>query len=74
MVTGIAGLLLEPCKLGETEIPNPNAKHLYFDFGLFFLQVPVVRRPISLNPGINFNPGLFFYFASTFFDNFLNSF
>ena len=22
---------------------------------------PVVRRPISANPGLNFNPGLFFF-------------
>ena len=27
---------------------------------------PVVRRPISANPGLNFNPGFFFFFSKAF--------
>ena len=27
---------------------------------------PVVRRPISANPGLNFNPGLFFFSSKAF--------
>ena len=30
------------------------------------VQGPVVRRPISANPGLNFNPGLFFFSTKTF--------
>ena len=26
---------------------------------------PVVRRPISVNPGLNFNPGFFFFCSKT---------
>ena len=29
-------------------------------------QVPVVRRPISDNPGLNFNSGLFFFPSRAF--------
>ena len=29
-------------------------------------QVPVVRRPISANPGLNFNPGLSFFSSKAF--------
>ena len=36
---------------------------------------PVVRRPISANPGLNFNPGFVFFSSKAFFlDNFLYSF
>ena len=27
---------------------------------------PVVRRPISANPGLNFNPGLFYFLSKAF--------
>ena len=38
-------------------------------------QGPVVQRPISANPGLNFNPGfLFLLFINIFQDNFLHSF
>ena len=30
------------------------------------VQGPVVRRPISANPGLNFNPGLFFVSSKAF--------
>ena len=30
-------------------------------------QGPVVRRPISANPGLNFNAGLFFFSSKAFF-------
>ena len=30
------------------------------DIWTLFLEGPVVRRPISTNPGLNFNPGVFF--------------
>ena len=33
-------------------------------------QGPVVRRPISANPGLNFNPGLFFFLSKAFFGQF----
>ena len=43
--------------------------------------VPVVRRPVSANPGLNFNLGLslffvfcFFFIKNIFSDNFLYSF
>ena len=35
--------------------PNPNS------------QDPVVRRPISANPGLNFNLGFFFFCSKAFF-------
>ena len=42
-----------------------NAKNQFFKFkkkaNFFLTQDPVVRRPISANPGLNFNPGLFFF-------------
>ena len=28
---------------------------------------PVVRGPITANPGLNFNPGFFFFYSKTFF-------
>ena len=31
---------------------------------------PVVRRPISANPGLNFNPGLFFFSSKHFLRQF----
>ena len=31
---------------------------------------PVVRRPISANPGLNFNPGLFFFSSKHFLGQF----
>ena len=31
---------------------------------------PVVRRPISANPGLNFNPGLFFFSSKYFLGQF----
>ena len=34
--------------------PNPNS------------QDPVVRRPISANPGLNFNLGFFFFCSKAF--------
>ena len=33
----------------------------------FDLQGPVVRRPISANPGLNFNLGFFFFCSKVFF-------
>ena len=35
-------------------------------------QGPVVRRPISANPGLNFNPG-FFFFCSKIFSRVISS-
>ena len=36
------------------------------------IQGPVVRKPVSANPGLNFNLGFFFLFIkSTLSDNFL---
>ena len=32
----------------------------------FTKQGPVVRRPIIANPGLNFNPGLFFFSSKAF--------
>ena len=32
----------------------------------FALQGPVVKRPISSNPGLNFNPGFFFFCSKVF--------
>ena len=29
----------------------------------FILQGPVVRTPVSANPGLNFNPGFFFFLS-----------
>lgn len=29
-------------------------------------QGPVVRRPISANPGLDFNPGFFFFLSKAF--------
>ena len=45
-------------------------------FVLFLhLRDPVVRTPVSANPGLNFNPGFFLFFIkSTLWDNFLYSF
>ena len=39
---------------GDTNLPLPS------------LQGPVVRKPISANPGLNFSPG-FYFFCSKFF-------
>ena len=33
---------------------------------------PVVRTPVSANPGLNFNPRFFLFIKSTFWDNFLS--
>ena len=39
---------------------------------MFALQGPIIQRPISANPGLNFNPGLIFLFIKSIFsDNFL---
>ena len=32
----------------------------------FLHQGRVVRRPVSANPGLNFNPGLFFFSSNAF--------
>ena len=37
-----------------------------FPIHYFILQGPVVRRLISANPGLNFNPGLFFFSSKAF--------
>ena len=34
--------------------------------GVCYNQGPVVRRPISANPGLNFNPGFFFFCSKVF--------
>ena len=34
------------------------------------LQGPLVRRPISANPGLNLNPGFFFFCSKTSRKNF----
>ena len=36
------------------------------ELSLFRPLSPVVRRPISANPGLNFNPGLFFFSSKAF--------
>ena len=38
----------------------------YFYTSLIVLMGPVVRRPISANLGLNFNPGLFFLSSKAF--------
>ena len=38
-----------------------------------YLLGPVVRRPISANPGLNFNPGFFFFFGSKAFSRIIFS-
>ena len=39
------------------------------------LLCPVVRTPVSANPGLNFNPGFFFFLSKALSpDNFLYSF
>ena len=35
---------------------------------------PVVRMPVSTNPGLNFNPAFFFLLSKALSDNFLHSF
>ena len=32
-------------------------------FGFVTYQGPVVRTPVSANPGLNFNPGFFFFLS-----------
>ena len=41
-----------------------NLKYMYIKQET--LQGPVVPRPISVNPGLNFNPGFFFYCSKVF--------
>ena len=31
------------------------------------IQGPVVRTPVSTNPGLNFNPGFFFFLSKALF-------
>ena len=52
---------IAPCK--GVRIPE-SGKILLVESGI--LQGPVVRRPISANSGLNFNPGLFFFSSKAF--------
>ena len=40
-------------------------------FNIYMVQIniqgPVVRTPVSTNPGLNFNPGFFFFLSKALF-------
>ena len=45
----------------STCMVNTNINH-----GKIIVEGQVVRRPVSANPGLNFNPGLFFFSSKAF--------
>ena len=77
IVCGIAALISQPVWYPKEMYCCSAIFLLDFEFSVGIVQClgPVVRTPVSANPGLNFNPGFYiFLIKSTFSDNFFDSF